>query len=185
MRYILYIQSKMNKAPPKEEGWGGRSGGARRPDGNGAPGRFGVLCGVRVRLAANAFGNDSRAPPCTRKGHRPLTPGRRKTCVLLVMGPEAAYAAQPPDVGKSANLTVCFCRGGRFRLAAGMPLGNSLRAPPCTRKGQRPLTWVGAKLVFCLLWGRIAPAGDCPAEIGRENGRKPLKNVDLTGANIV
>ncbi len=30
MRYILYIQSKMNKAPPKEEGWGGRSGARKK-----------------------------------------------------------------------------------------------------------------------------------------------------------
>ena len=75
MRYILYIQSKMNKAPPKEEGWGGRSGGARRPDGNGAPGRFGVLCGVRVRLAANAFGNSFAGSALHPQGTSSLDPG--------------------------------------------------------------------------------------------------------------
>ena len=160
-------------------------------DGNGAS-RSACSEGFGFRLTAGLpYGNGLRAPPCTRKEHRPLTRIGAKLAFCLFL---------PVSVlGRVGGLRpVPYCRllakeRKPFRLACcrfgcayrRVPCGNSLRAPPCTRKGQRPLTWVGAKLVFCLLWGRIAPAGDCPAEIGRENGRKPLKNVDLTGANIV
>ncbi len=55
MRYILYIQSKMNKAPQKRRG--GAEGAAAQEGLTGTELRegSGLLCGVRVRLAANAF----------------------------------------------------------------------------------------------------------------------------------
>ena len=33
--------------------------------------------------------------------------------------------------------------------------GKVSRAPPCTRKGHRPLTRINAKLSFCLCWVRV------------------------------
>ena len=119
------------------------------PFGKGAS-RSGLLCGVRVRLAANAFGNDSRAPPCTRKGHRPLTPGRRKTCVLLVVGSGSPYGGDCLSARAQA-VPACFVGFGcAWRR---MPSAIVLRAPPCTRKGHRPLTSIRRKTCVLLVMG--------------------------------
>ena len=44
-----------------------------------------------------------------------------------------------------ASLAACFIRFG-FRLAAGIACGKVSRAPPCTRKGRRPLTRIDTRL---------------------------------------
>ena len=67
-----------------------------------------------------------RAPPCTRKGHCPLTQVGA-SCGLLL------WVRFPPCGGDCLSAIV-------------------LRAPPCTRKGHRPLTQVGASCGL-LLWG--------------------------------
>ena len=41
-----------------------------------------------------------------------------------------------------ASLVACFMKF-RFRLSAGIACGKVSRAPPCTRKGHRPLTRFG------------------------------------------
>ena len=65
----------------------------------------------------------------------------------------AAGAVSSPFGGrrKSADLLypVRLAPDGGNCLAAMV-----MRAPPCTRKGPRSLTRIGAKLSFCLWWGR-------------------------------
>ena len=116
------------------------------PIGNGAS-RSACSEGFGFRLTAGLpYGNGLRAPPYTRKEHRPLTR----------IGAKLAFCLFLPVsfLGRVGGLRpVPYCRllakeRKPFRLACcrfgcayrRVPCGNSLRAPPCTRKGQRPLT---------------------------------------------
>ena len=75
-----------------------------------------LACCGRVRLAAGAFGKDSRAPPCTRKGHRPLTRRKRR--------------AAKREKKTKKWIKSCFFCGGRLtrglfsRIIVGMKSGK-------------------------------------------------------------
>ena len=75
-----------------------------------------------------------------------------------------------------ASLAACFMKF-RFRLSARIACGKVSRAPPCTRKGHRPLTRIGAKLTFCLfrfyLLGWVGGSRLIPYCRLTAKGRKP------------
>ena len=101
------------------------------------------------------YGNGLRAPPCTRKGHCPLTRMSAKLtfCLLWVQVPPSGEIAWR-QWRKPFGLLLWGTRA-----PSAMPCGNGLRAPPCTRKGHCPLTRMSAKLTFCLLWVQVPPSG--------------------------
>ena len=114
------------------------------------------------------YSKDFRAPPCPRKGHRPLTRFGKKTaaCFRSSVSP-VAYDCPATVKTQAVRLACC---GFGFRLSAydrlsrltqtygllmlggvSYAFGNSLRALPCTRKGHPPLTQFDKNLRFASL----------------------------------
>ena len=108
---------------------------------------FGLLLWVRVSPVGGVpYGKGLRAPPCARKGHRPLTRDG------------ADCALRRDCLRQGASRSACFC-GVRVSPVGGVPYGKGLRAPPCARKGHRPLTRDCASRSACFCGVRIAPYG--------------------------
>ena len=133
----------------------------------------------RRRLPA-AIG--SRAPPAPARDSS-LDPYRRKTCVLLVpvlsLGVGGRVTALPYNrlAARGRKPDGLLYRGSGFALRRGLPAAIGSRAPPCTRKGHRPLTRIGAKLAFCLsrfyLLGWVGGSRLIPYCRLTAKGRKP------------
>ncbi len=78
---------------------------------------------------------------------RGLPGGNKAQTFSLLFGVRCAWRRVPS--ARVQAVPACFVRFG-CALRRGLPSAIVLRAPPCARKGHRPLTRVCAKLTFCL-----------------------------------